>query len=198
MQFLLLHFHENHFVWEHRANTDSHVTHLFFASCQMHFLFSSISDLLLLDCTYQTNLFSLPLLIMVGMSNISMSFNVAYSFMNSESEEVYRWALEQPTLSLASAPGVVVTDYDQALSNAVEAVFPESLHLLCRWHIRHSVLLRCKSYFSTFMRSRRQQASSSKADNQVKAFMVNWDNVTFAETLADDRSWWRKFQQSHR
>ncbi len=198
MQFLFQQFHRNDFVWEYRADADGHVTHLFFASREMLSLFSSFSEVLLLDCTYQTNRFGLPLLNMVGISNISTSFYVAFSFMKSEAEEDYRWVLEQLTLHLTSTPGVVVTDCDQALSNAVEAVFPESQHVLCRWHICRSVLSRCKSYFSTPRRSHRQQPSSSEAENQVKAFMDDWDDVTFAESLADYRSQWRKFQLSYR
>ena len=41
--------------------------------------------------------------------------------------------------------GVIVTDRDLALMNAVKTVFPECTNLLCRFHIDKNVKAKCKS-----------------------------------------------------
>jgi len=42
-------------------------------------------------------------------------------------------------------PGVIVTDRDLALMNAVKTVFPECTNLLCKFHIDKNVKVKCKS-----------------------------------------------------
>ena len=41
--------------------------------------------------------------------------------------------------------GVIVTDRDLALMNAVKTMFPECTNLLCRFHIDKNVKAKCKS-----------------------------------------------------
>jgi len=43
-----------------------------------------------------------------------------------------------------SLPGVIVTDRDLALMNAVKIVFPESTNFLCLFHIDMNVKTKCK------------------------------------------------------
>ena len=42
-------------------------------------------------------------------------------------------------------PGVIVTDRDLALMNAVKTVFPECTNLLCKFHIEKNVKAKYKS-----------------------------------------------------
>jgi hypothetical protein len=51
-------------------------------------------EVLLLDCTYKTNKYSMPLLDMIGIDAIGRSFCIAFIFLSDESEEDYMWALE--------------------------------------------------------------------------------------------------------
>ena len=46
-------------------------------------------------------------------------------------------------------PGVIATDCDQALRNAITIVFPESSALLCAWHANKNIQQHCKGSFST-------------------------------------------------
>ena len=42
-------------------------------------------------------------------------------------------------------PGVIVTDRDLSLMNAVKTVFPDAMNLLCRFHIDKNVKAKCKT-----------------------------------------------------
>ena len=46
-------------------------------------------------------------------------------------------------------PSVIVTDRELALMNAIERIFPDATHLLCRWHINKNVLAKCKKLLGT-------------------------------------------------
>ncbi len=197
MQFLFQQFDLNDFIWEYKADEDNHVTHLFFASRATLSLFTSFPEVLLLDCSYQTNCFGLPLLNMVGITNISTSFYVAFSFIKSEAEEDYRWVLEQLTAHVTCTPAVVVTDCDQALSNALSNVISQCVHILCRWHIRRSILSRVKRHFTTPRRAQRQQVGRHAANHKVKGFMQDWDDISSACSVPDFRAQWRRLQQTY-
>ncbi|CAG8659786.1 33871_t:CDS:1, partial [Racocetra persica] len=67
----------------------------------------------------------------------------------SEDEEYYKWALTRIVRLFEgiSKPGVIVTDRELSLMNALRIVFPNSTTLLCIWHINKNVLKNCKSQF---------------------------------------------------
>jgi hypothetical protein len=149
------------FVWDYQLDSDQHVTHPFFASRSSLHLFSLHPEVLLLDCTYQTNRCGLSLLNMVGVTGVKISFLVGCAFLQSETEQDFRWVLEMLAMHVVSFPGVVVTDCDFALMNALAHVFPQSFHVLCRWHVRRSVHARCKSFFLSRRVSSRQPTGST-------------------------------------
>ena len=51
-------------------------------------------EILLLDCTYKTNKYGMPLLDMIGIDAAQRSFCIAFAFLSGETEEDYSWALE--------------------------------------------------------------------------------------------------------
>jgi hypothetical protein len=82
---------------------------------------------------------------------------VSFTFLLDQSEESYKWALTQtkelyslliPT-TIGLTPGAISTDCDQALRNAIVAVFPGTPSLLCLWHANKNIQQRCKHKFST-------------------------------------------------
>lgn len=79
----------------HRYKTDSegHISHLFVAHPRSLEIFRNHHDLILLDCTYNSNRFKMPLLNMVGVTGMSTTIQVALVLMKTEKEADYVWAL---------------------------------------------------------------------------------------------------------
>lgn len=73
----------NDFTWEYQATEAGNVTHLFFASHTSIDLVHSYPEVILLDCTYKTNCFNLPLLNIVGVTGLGTSFYLAFAFLPS-------------------------------------------------------------------------------------------------------------------
>jgi len=48
-------------------------------------------------------------------------------------------------MKVDALPGVIVTDRDLALKNALKTVFPDATNLLCRFHINKNVKAKCKT-----------------------------------------------------
>ncbi|XP_028068684.1 uncharacterized protein LOC114271253 [Camellia sinensis] len=100
------------------------VTDLFWVHPVSLDLLRTFSRVLVMDCTYKTNRYRLPLLEIVL--------------------QILRDLIDNSVL-----PKVIVTDRELALMNAIDNTFPNARHLLCRWHINKNVLMKCKKMFET-------------------------------------------------
>jgi hypothetical protein len=125
------------FVWNVQTDLQGHVTQLFFAYRPSLALFKAYPEVLLIDCTYKTNCYHMPLCNIIGITGVNTTLIVAMAFLKQERECDYSWVLEQLQNSTTQFTplGVVVTDRDLALMNALERTMLTSNHLLCKWHI---------------------------------------------------------------
>jgi hypothetical protein len=95
-------------------------------------------DVLLMDATYKTNRFNMPLVDTVGINSCNKTFFVSFAFMSSEADPDYDWAtrcnLELYTLYLPRGvkPLIIATNAEPALVKAVSKVFPNAVALLCQ------------------------------------------------------------------
>ena len=133
---------------DHRTSGGK-LTHLFFAHQQSIKTANSFPSVFLLDCTYKTNKFNMPLLHIVGLDATYGTFSACFAFLSAEKKNDYVWALEKfRSIFATSIPNVLVTDRDLALMGAIEEVFQQSTNLLCVWHIQKNVLAKCSKIFS--------------------------------------------------
>ena len=63
------------------------------------------------------------------------SVTVGAGLLSTESIESYSWLLKSFLKAHKKQPTLVLTDQDPAIKQAIEAVFPNSKHRLCMWHI---------------------------------------------------------------
>ena len=110
-------------------------------------------DCLLLDCTYKTNKFGIPLLHVAGIDSIGLTFTIAIFLLNQETESDYKWAANiiKNLFPKGVFPSVIATDNEQALINAIRPLFPiiRTKMVLCYWYASKNVLTNCKRYFET-------------------------------------------------
>ncbi|KAL5124548.1 hypothetical protein HKD37_02G004929 [Glycine soja] len=92
--------------------------------------------------TYKTNNYRLLLLDIVGVTPIGIPFSATFAYLEGEHHNNVGLFLRRDALS-----GVIITDRDLALMNAVKIVFPECTNLLCRFHIDKNFKAKCKSLF---------------------------------------------------
>ena len=130
--------------------SDSHMTSLFFAHPNSLILAKRFPSIILLDCTYKTNKYKMPLLHFVGVNSSRRNFSIAFCFLPAEKEANYTWALEQLFISMDKiSPSVMITDNEKALINSISSVFPNTSHHLCTWHISKNIDAKCKNSFKS-------------------------------------------------
>ncbi|CAJ2636981.1 unnamed protein product [Trifolium pratense] len=97
MQHLSKRLVETGYFFKHRtvvADGSEHVQDIFFAHPKSISLFNSFPTVLLMDSTYKTNKYKMPLFEIVGFTSTGRSFNVAFAWLTNEREDNFTWALE--------------------------------------------------------------------------------------------------------
>jgi hypothetical protein len=166
------------FMLEYMHDDNGRITHLFFAHPTSVQMMKNWNSVLLMDCTYKTNKFKMPLLNVVGVTSFNTTFFGCFAFIKSEREEDYEWAMNCVARIFTDVPkpGVIVTDRELALMRAINSVFPNARNLLCIWHIEKNVLSNCRRYFSS--------------DENHTAFLKDWTHLIKAKAESDFVEGW--------
>ncbi|XP_038711743.1 PKS-NRPS hybrid synthetase CHGG_01239-like [Tripterygium wilfordii] len=164
---------ENGYVTRHRYEPETEVLQdLFWCNSTSIQLARAFPSVFMLDCTYKTNKYRLPLLQIVGVTSTKKTFSVCFCYMSAEKEENYVWALNCfKDLFETVLAGVFICDREIALMNALKTVFPNAKNMLCRVHVSKNVLSNCVGLF--------------KIKAEFDDFMSCWSTVMHSKTLAD-------------
>ncbi|KAH1261764.1 PKS-NRPS hybrid synthetase [Glycine max] len=148
MQHLMKLLECDQYIHWHRIKDEDVVRDIFWYHPDSVKLVNACNLMFLIDSTYKTNRYRFPLLDFVGVTPTEMTFSADFAYVEGERVNNLVWALQRFRglfLKRDALPGVIVTDRDQTLMNAVKDVFPECTNLLCIFHINKNVKAKCKS-----------------------------------------------------
>lgn len=188
IQALLQEFDKGDWMYAMQKDAQNRITHLFFMKGNTQEILETNFEVLVMDCTYKTNRYRMPLLIISGQTALNSNFYVAFCFMAHETRSDYVWALQQllhlyTRLGLPS-PVVIVTDMELGLMGAIEEVFPSVTNLLCIWHINNNVLVHCKPHY--------------ESQEEWEVFLTTWKEVMYAFSEAEFwQNWARLCETTH-
>lgn len=176
-------------IFEYERDKEGHISRLFVADSRSIDYLNQHPDILLLDCTYKTNKFDMPLVDVLGVDNMGKSFSVAFAFLDSEIEENYL-AVVRKISSLYKEglfPSIIGTDCELALLRAIDLTFPaiRTKRFLCFWHISKNVLVNCKGKFPTLER----WEEFSKGFAAVVHASTDWQYLDLLEEFQDEFHW---------
>lgn len=148
MQHLMNLMERDHYVYlERRDDKSDAVRDIFWAHPDAMKLLNVFHIVLIIDSTYMTNKYRLPLVEIVGVTSTDLTFTVAFAYLESKRADDFAWALQKLRVLFFkddAIPQVIVTDKDISLMNAVQSVFPSSTQLFCQSHITKNVKAKCK------------------------------------------------------
>lgn len=109
---------------------------ILFSSAVMKKNYDIFGDIVLIDTTYQTNVYKAPLVVFTGISCDGKNVLFALALLNNETDDSYDWII-QNFLSIHNnkRPQVCVTDGDLSLCKSVKKWFNTSTHYICQWHL---------------------------------------------------------------
>ena len=163
------------------------ITHLFFVKGSSQDILKANHEALIMDCTYKTNKYKMPLLIISGQTALNTTFYLGFAFIVKEKTEDYTWVLTQLKALYAALelpnPIVMTTDMERSLMIAIRTVFPATNHLLCLWHINNNVLANCKKAFNS--------------KESWEAFFADWKTVVYAISEREYERVWIDFNENN-
>ena len=163
---------EKHFTYYTRENdTTNAVEDIFFVHKHSFTMWCAFPHVLMIDATYNTNMYNMAFVQVAGMASTNQSFAVAHAFVAAEKVDNYLWVLEKIKSMLVDCmePRVIVTDRDLALMSACERVFPNAYKFLCRFHIQQNIARNSKKAFT---------------DNEWKQFLRSFSTLCESPTEA--------------
>ena len=92
-------------------------------------LYKKFNDVILIDNTYKTNRFRMPLLVLAGISEEAKTFVLEFAALKSEGECNMNWALSKILEFLEVKPKIISTDQCQTLKKILTNIVPQSTHL---------------------------------------------------------------------
>jgi len=118
------------------------VNRLFFAHATAITLARTWPEVLLMDTTYRTNYYNLPLLHFLGRLPTGKNFTITFCFISDKNERMFSWALRMLKASVYGPvkQSVVLTDHDKELEKSLLSMLPSVPHLLYIWHVEKNVL----------------------------------------------------------
>lgn len=120
-------------------DNDGCLKNFVFVSKNMKQLYQRFYDVILVDSTYRTNKYSLPLLVFAGINENAKTFVLGFAVVRSEEAKNVSWIFEQLFTFLGVEPGIICSDSCSTLSKVIKERLPNSQHLLCAWHVSQNI-----------------------------------------------------------
>ena len=170
-----------------RRDAQHNITDLFWAFPQSLEYFRLYPDILVVDCTYNTNGHRLPLFEIVAVDAMERTFCVAFAFLSHEAEPDFCWVFQELkiaflTKGIDKLPKVIATDRDLASLNAIIRSFPHARPVICLWHANMAVEGHCKPVLG---------------GEKWKAFQASWLALVDSRTIDEYDANWALFRETY-
>lgn len=178
---------EEFFVRKHVDN-DNRLTHLFFAHPELIQIYKANGDILMVDCTYCTQEYGLPLLCFVSITRIGVTVPLAHALLFGESEGDYNWAFtafsELCEEYEIDDPSVLIHDRDRAMINLMKQTLPhmDGHRMLCMWHMNTDVEAKAGKHLGTSLIAGTTRTVLTK---QAKEFMGLYRAIINSQSESD-------------
>ncbi|CAG8595566.1 13703_t:CDS:2, partial [Racocetra persica] len=139
---------------DERDQDGAFIQAIFWIYCSTAAKFALSKDVLIIDATYKTNRFSMPLIVICSIDRFGTTYLLAFILVHSETQNYYHWTIEQLSKALIILTGnsyvaTIITNREFALMVAISTVFPSTKHQLCTWHILKNIKNKLKKDVDT-------------------------------------------------
>ncbi|XP_057808419.1 protein FAR1-RELATED SEQUENCE 5-like [Salvia miltiorrhiza] len=123
-----------------------------------------------------------------GRDNHGKCLSFGAAIISREDVDSYSWVLEKFVECVGNAPPLLITDQDPGLKKAVAAVWPQTRHRYCTWHITMKVAEKMPQRLrdSTEFKTNFGNFVWSEFDEPA-VFEENWKNLMDEYDLSDNR-----------
>ncbi|CAG8540275.1 8787_t:CDS:1 [Cetraspora pellucida] len=183
---------ERQYILRHLLTKDGHMLNLFFTYIEAARQVAICPEVLIIDATYKTNLYKLPLINTIGISNIGNAkalntYQIAIAWVANEQEPTYEWFLFTLKETIYDiffcSPEVFVSDRALALRKATDKVFPEAKKMICIWHMfAQNLRTTCRKFFDS--------------DEEYNELLLAVQKVAYAEEMNEVEKAFKEISQA--
>ncbi|OWY49387.1 Transcription factor FAR1-related protein [Alternaria alternata] len=176
-------------VFTVKKDDNNHVRNLFFAHQKQIEMVRANPDVLLMNCTYQTDKYKLPLLHIIGCTNLQTFYSAGFCFLTNQTQADYHWAIANFLLETSvQKPRVFISDQEEALKTTARSLLPEVPQLLCVWHINKNVQTKAQQTWQDadgVTRGGKKRIAGFRA-----RFMKRWTQLVYAKSRIEFQLKW--------
>ncbi|XP_048492309.1 protein FAR1-RELATED SEQUENCE 5-like [Beta vulgaris subsp. vulgaris] len=161
---------EDDFFYRAKLDSMGRLCNVFWRDSTMKDDYELYGDVIVFDTTYRTNRYNLICGAFVGINNHWKNVMFGCCFLSDETIDTFVWLFEVfKKCMVGVCPMSIFTDQDQAMSNALSQVFPNTRTRLCQWHLYQDAV----SHFGTF------KSDDTFSDAFKKCLRGCYDSVEF-------------------
>ncbi|KAG6409930.1 hypothetical protein SASPL_127972 [Salvia splendens] len=124
------------FYYAIQLDDENRLSNVFWADARSRSAYSHFGDAVTFDTMYRPNQFQVPFAPFTGVNNHGQMVLFGCALLFDESEASFAWVFKTWLSAMNNRPPVSIkTDQDRAIKVAVNQVFPEARHCICKWHI---------------------------------------------------------------
>ncbi|KAL6287774.1 hypothetical protein ACE6H2_012164 [Prunus campanulata] len=124
------------FYYAIQVDEEERLSSVFWVDTRSRIAYNCFSDVVAFDTTYQVNQYKMPFATFTGVNHHKHSVLFGCALLADETESTFSWLFTTWLEAMSGRQlGLIITDYDPAISRAVQQVFPQSSHRYCKWHI---------------------------------------------------------------
>lgn len=124
------------FYYAIQLDDENRMTNVFWADARSRTAYSHFGDSVTFDTMYRPNQFQVPFAPFTGVNHHGQMVLFGCALLLDESEASFTWLFKTWLSAMNNHPPVsITTDQDRAIHIAVNQVFPETRHCICKWHI---------------------------------------------------------------
>ena len=142
--------------------------------------FATCPDALLLDCTFKTNKYNMPLLNLLGSNGNNRTIHLGIALMQKQDTEAFSWVFDNLKAkfdTMGITIRIFVTDNDGACINALNSTFNSPKIAMCRWHMNKDVLSYIRTVLNVDFGRRRQGRSWVDNDSTTEFMELYWTTL---------------------
>ena len=153
-------------------------------------------DCVSFDTTFMTNHFNMPFAPFIGINRHGQSFMLGCGFLRDEKEDSFKWFFRVFLEAMHGRhPTNIIADQDWAMRAAIAAVFTESVHRNCRWHIMKKANEKLGSFLGRHPGLAEEFNECVDESMSVEEFEANWGELVAKWDLSENETfaWLKKY-----
>ncbi|XP_043687172.1 protein FAR1-RELATED SEQUENCE 5-like [Telopea speciosissima] len=176
------------FFYAIQVDEEDRLSSVFWVDTRSKIAYNCFSDVVAFDTTYQVNQYKMPFAPFTGVNHHKQSVLFGCALLADETESTVIWLFKTWLEAMSGRqPGLIITDHDLNIKNAVAKVFPNSCHRYCKWHILGKMPKELGHVYSTLPKA--FQLEFDKCINKsetIEEFELAWQSLLHKYNLREN------------